>query len=66
MGGRGRQISELKASLVYRASSRISRATQRNPVSKTTETNRLNYIEECSSTSFLLCKNYFVAYAMFI
>jgi hypothetical protein len=32
--GRGRQISEFKASLVYRASSRTARATQRNPVSK--------------------------------
>jgi hypothetical protein len=32
--GRGRQISEFKASLVYRVSSRKARATQRNPVSK--------------------------------
>ena len=32
MGGRGRQISEFEASLVYRVSSRIARATQRNPV----------------------------------
>ena len=29
-----RQIYELEASLVYRASSRIARATQRNPVLK--------------------------------
>ena len=34
LGGRGRQISELEASLVYRVSSRTSRAIQRNPVSK--------------------------------
>jgi hypothetical protein len=34
LGGRGRQISELEASLVYRVSSRTTRATQRNPVSK--------------------------------
>ena len=33
-GGRGRQISEFKASLVYRVSSRIAKATQRDPVSK--------------------------------
>ena len=33
LGGRGRWISEFKASLVYRASSRTARATQRNPVS---------------------------------
>jgi hypothetical protein len=34
LGGRGRRISEFEASLVYRVSSRTSRATQRNPVSK--------------------------------
>jgi hypothetical protein len=34
LGGRGRQISEFKVSLVYRVSSRTARATQRNPVSK--------------------------------
>jgi uncharacterized protein (DUF2252 family) len=39
-GGRGRGISEFKASLVYRVSSRKARATQRDPVSKTkTKTN---------------------------
>ena len=34
LGGRGRQLSEFEASLVYRVSSRTARATQRNPVSK--------------------------------
>jgi hypothetical protein len=34
LGGRGRQISEFEASLVYRASSRTARTTQRNPVLK--------------------------------
>jgi hypothetical protein len=34
LGGRGKQISEFEASLVYRVSSRIARATQRNPVSE--------------------------------
>jgi hypothetical protein len=34
LGGRGRQISEFEASLVYRVSSRTARATQRNPVPK--------------------------------
>jgi hypothetical protein len=38
LGGRGRCISEFKASLVYRVSSRIARATQRNPVSKQNKT----------------------------
>jgi hypothetical protein len=33
-GGRGRWISEFKASLVYKVSSRTARAIQRNPVSK--------------------------------
>jgi hypothetical protein len=36
LGGRGRQISEFEASLVYRVSSRTARAIQRkrNPASK--------------------------------
>jgi phosphatidylethanolamine-binding protein (PEBP) family uncharacterized protein len=33
LGGRGRQISEFEASLVYRMSSRTAKATQRNPAS---------------------------------
>jgi hypothetical protein len=32
--GRGRQISEFKASLVYKVSFRTARATQRNTISK--------------------------------
>jgi hypothetical protein len=38
LGGRDRQISELKASLVYKVSSRTAKATQRNPVSKNKKT----------------------------
>jgi hypothetical protein len=34
LGGRGRQISEFEASLVYTVSSRTARATQRNPILK--------------------------------
>jgi hypothetical protein len=34
LGGKGRQISEFKASLVYKVSSRTARAIQKNPVSK--------------------------------
>jgi hypothetical protein len=34
LGGRGRQISEFEANLVFRVSSRITQATQGNPVSK--------------------------------
>ena len=33
-GDRGRQNSEFEASLVFRVSSRIAKATQRNPVFK--------------------------------
>jgi hypothetical protein len=40
LGGRGRQISEFKASLVYRVSSRTVKASQRNPVSKSKQTNK--------------------------
>jgi hypothetical protein len=47
LGGRGRQISEFEASLVYIVSSRTARAVQRNPVSKkqkpkTKQTNKNN------------------------
>jgi hypothetical protein len=34
LGGRGRRISEIEASLVYKVSSRTAKATQRNPVSE--------------------------------
>jgi hypothetical protein len=34
LGGRGRQISEFEASLVYRVSTRTAKAIQRNPVSR--------------------------------
>jgi hypothetical protein len=34
LGGRSRQISKFEASMVYRVSSRIARAIQRNPVSE--------------------------------
>jgi hypothetical protein len=40
LGGRGRRISEFKASLVYRVSSRTDRAIQRNPVSKKQKQNQ--------------------------
>jgi hypothetical protein len=38
LGGRGRRISEFKASLVYKVSARTARAIQRNPVSKNKQT----------------------------
>jgi hypothetical protein len=42
LGGRGRQISEFEASLVYKVSSRTARAIQRNPVLE-----KKNAIEIC-------------------
>jgi hypothetical protein len=44
-GGRGRQISEFKASLVYKVSSRTAKAMQRNPVSKKTK-EKNNFIKK--------------------
>jgi hypothetical protein len=44
--GRQRQVDlcELKASLVYRVSSRTARATQKNPVSKKTKNKKTKRI----------------------
>jgi hypothetical protein len=42
LGGRGRRIYEFEASLVYKVSSRTSRAIQRNPVSKTKQNKQAN------------------------
>jgi hypothetical protein len=42
LGGRGRRISEFKASLVYKVSVRTARATQRNPVSKNRKQQKKN------------------------
>ena len=50
-GGRGRRISEFKANLVYRVSSRTSRAIQRNPVSKNKKQTKNNFISHCFSCS---------------
>ena len=47
MGGRGRQISEFEASLVYKVSSRTARVIQRNPVlKKNKKTNKEEEEEE--------------------
>jgi hypothetical protein len=40
LGGRGRQISEFEASLVYKVISRTAKSIQRNPVSKNKQTNK--------------------------
>jgi hypothetical protein len=47
LGGRGRQISEFEASLVYKVSCRTARVTQKNPVSKNKKTKiKKRYIYE--------------------
>jgi hypothetical protein len=61
LGGRGRQISEFEASLVYRVSSRTARATQRNPISEKKKVIDLkegtdNYIVTARDAMFLLTK----------
>ena len=40
LGGKGRQISEFEASLVYRVCSRTARAIQRNPILGKTKQNK--------------------------
>jgi hypothetical protein len=58
LGGRGRQISEFMASLVYRVSSRKARAIQRNPVSinqnqtKPTKQTKNNIVRQHANISF--------------
>jgi hypothetical protein len=59
LGGRGRQISEFEASLVYKVSSRTARAIQRNPDSKTNQKTKnqnkqkkLNYLYEYTVAVF--------------
>jgi hypothetical protein len=42
LGGRGRRISEFKASLVYKVGSSTARTIQRNPVSKTNKQKNKN------------------------
>jgi hypothetical protein len=58
--GRGRQISEFEASLVYRVSSRTAKATQRNPVSKQTNKQNNNSKEQ---TKNLLSHKYRLSFS---
>jgi hypothetical protein len=45
LGGRGRQISEFEASLVYKVSSRTARAIQRNSLSGEKKRKKKTYSE---------------------
>jgi hypothetical protein len=56
LGGRGRQISEFQASLVYRVSSRTARAIQRNPVLEKKKKKAVTL----KFWKFLFTSNYFV------
>ena len=53
MGGTGRQISEFKARLVYRVSSRTARTTQRNPVSKKQNKTKQNKTKQNKTKRYL-------------
>jgi hypothetical protein len=62
LGGRGRQISEFKASLVYKVNSRTAKAIQRNPVSKNKQTNKQTpknkttlFVHSTNITAMLSC-----------
>ena len=44
LGGRGRQISELETSLVYRVSSRTARAIQKNQIQKTKKKKKFFFV----------------------
>jgi hypothetical protein len=46
LGGRDRQISEFKASLVYKVSSRTARATQRNLVSNNNNNTKKKQLQQ--------------------
>jgi hypothetical protein len=54
--GRGRRISEFKASLVYKASSRTARAIQRNPVLKNSKKKKKKKKEQKVSTALFQLK----------
>jgi hypothetical protein len=59
LGGRGRQISEFEASLVYRVSSRTARATQRNPVLKNKkQKSKQQKYEQGRKDVFVFCASY--------
>jgi hypothetical protein len=49
LGGRGKQISEFEASLVYKVSSRAARAIQRNPVLEKKKKKEMGTSENISS-----------------
>jgi hypothetical protein len=57
LGGRGKQISDFEASLVYKVSFRTARDIQRNPVSKNKQTNKHNQKNQNKQTKRALDRN---------
>jgi hypothetical protein len=57
LGGRSRWISEFKASLVYRVSSKTARAIQRDPVSKNKNKNKRKPKGKRKRKTLLKCHN---------
>jgi hypothetical protein len=57
LGGRGRQISEFEASLVYKVSSRTASAIQRNPVSKNKNKNKKKPKKQKEEVSIIFIEN---------
>jgi hypothetical protein len=66
--GRGRWISEFKASLVYTVSSRAARATQKNPVSekkkKRKRKEKLRFKKLLNTCIYIYKDNYLVPFYM--
>jgi hypothetical protein len=54
LGGRGRQVSEFEANLVYKVSSRTARALQRNPVLKNKTKQNKRKIKQTNKNQTLL------------
>jgi hypothetical protein len=61
LGGRSRQISEFKASLVYKVSPRPARAIQRNPVSKKKQ-NKKQYTKKRTKNKNLVAEKSMLYY----
>jgi hypothetical protein len=57
LGGRGRRISQFKASLVYRVNPRRIRATQRNPVSRKQQTTTTKTLKDLTANAVEVVKN---------
>jgi hypothetical protein len=57
LGGRGRQISEFKASLVYKVSARTARATEKPCLEKTKQNKKTQQNKTKQKTTITTTKN---------